>query len=249
MKNLLLSNLALCLLFCACNGNTDDEAATVDGTVSIDALMAAGLASELTSPEALSGSVSAAADDIFVRAMQLAPCGTASRDGDNVTLTISAGCVLANGQSVSGSLTVQLFAGDNGTAATFDFDELNVDGRVIDGTAAVEASASSLTIGLNLTTTRGAIEGDLTVTTDGTTLGIDGTLVLGGMTSLDFDAVTWETGACYPGGGSLSVSTGPVTQTIVFDAASADSGAVIVRQGSRTRAATLPAYGACPSAG
>jgi hypothetical protein len=45
------------------------------------------------------------------------------------------------------------------------------------------------------------------------------------------------------------VSTGPATQTIVFDAASAESGVVTVNQGALTQTATLPAYGACPSAG
>lgn len=249
MKNLLSSSLAFSLLLGACSADPEGPTLAADGATSIDVLMAAGLASELTPPETLTGaSPDAAATDVLARATELAPCGTADRTGESVTLTFPSGCTLVTGQSVSGVLTVQLTSGDGGAAATLALDTLTVDGRTIDGTLAVAAATGSLTLALDLTTARGTVEGTLTVTSNASSVAVDGILALGPVTTLGFDGVTWETGACYPNGGAVSVSTGPATQTIVFDAASAGSGVVTVSQGSLIQTATLPGYGACPSA-
>lgn len=241
------------LLFSACGRAEEDldaESLALGSSAGLSALSASDLAAQLVPLDALaSAPPTAAADAARARASALGGCVTAEGTAEAPTVRFADGCVVATGQTVSGTVQLAFEASGAGSSVTIVFEEVVVDARTIDGTVSVAVAGGVTTLALALETTRGTAAGALTLSADEAGVQLDGTLDLGASVSLDFAAVRWERDDCYPSGGALTVDTGPLAQTVTFDAETPLTGEVVVTQGPLVRTATLPAYGACPMGG
>lgn len=181
---------------------------------------------------------------------QSSGCGTISLAGTTLTVNFGAapGCTLANGVTASGSLTAGVSKSGSTITVALSFASLVVNGKALDGTASFATSnGSTFAVTAALTSGADTINANLTVT------GASGSFTMGGTASSSrssmsatFTAVTYRAGDCYPNGGSMALTRGPVSLTVTFSASSANSGVVTVTQGRRSSSATLPAYGTCP---
>jgi hypothetical protein len=177
-------------------------------------------------------------------------CASASVSGSSVTVTFASGCVLRTGLSASGSVTVEVARAASALDVMVSFDALVVGSRTLDGTAAFHTeNGSVLGIELALTGATGSVSTDLTVTGTSGAMEFDGTATVtrdGTSTALSFTDVLWRLRECYPSAGSVTVTTGRVSQTVTFTSATPSTGTVTITQGRTSRDATLPAYGSCP---
>lgn len=183
---------------------------------------------------------------------QLNACGSVMLSGTTVTVSFGAapGCTLVNGVQASGSLTAGVSKMGATTTIALTFTNLVVNGKSLNGTASfatttgttfnVTAMLTSATDSLNANVTVTGASGSFTMS--GTASGSRG----GANTAATFTNVTYRSGDCYPNGGSMAITRGPVSLTVTFSAATANSGTVTVTQGRRSTSATLPAYGSCP---
>ncbi len=181
-------------------------------------------------------------------------CAMVSTSGNTVTANFGAppGCKLTNGLTVSGTVTATVSASGMTTTVALAFMNVTVDGRSLSGTmsfATTNGTSFQTTVAL---TSGSMVNGTVTVTGASTGFTFNGMLSLvasDATTNLTLNNVVYVTGDCYPSGGSMGVSKGKTSETIIFDAASASSGKVTVTIGKLSFPSTLPAYGQCPSAG
>lgn len=178
-------------------------------------------------------------------------CATAEVSGTSVMVTFASGCTLRTGLSASGSVTVEVARAGAALDVLVTFDALALGARTLDGTAAFHTSdGASLGVELALTSASGSVSTSLTVLGTTGAMELDGTATIdrdGTSTALSFTDVVWRASDCYPSSGSVTVSTGRVSQTVTFTSATPSTGTVTVTQGRTSRDVTLPAYGSCPA--
>lgn len=183
---------------------------------------------------------------------QLGTCGMVSLTNTTVAVSFGAapGCSLVNGVTASGSLSASVSKTGTTITIALAFTSLVVNGKSLDGTASFATSnGTTFNVTAMLTSGSDTLNANVTVTgatgsfaMNGTASGSRG----GSNTAATFSNVTYRSGDCYPNGGSMAITRGPVSMTVTFSAATANSGQVTVTQGRRTSTATLPAYGSCP---
>jgi hypothetical protein len=206
------------------------------------------------------GSASSNASSIGNQASQsLVGCGTFTVGGTSVLVDFgTAGCTLQNGQLVTGSVQLDVTGGspDGTTAApvmvAVSFAGVTVGSRGVAGTINISTGGgSSMTVGLDVTVGSQSFSGS--VTASGTATGsftVTGMLTLGSgamTTQLNLNGVSYQSGDCYPDGGTITLTKGPINETVTFSPASAQSGQVTVQVGRLSTQATLPSYGSCPA--
>jgi hypothetical protein len=187
----------------------------------------------------------------------LAGCGMVSLAGTTVTAAFGAapGCTLGNGTTVSGSAAVAVSKSATTITLVLTFSKLVVDGKDLDGSLTfVTSDGSTFSVSGSFTT-----GGETLMVTRLTITGKSGSFTLSGsvtaveaggaQTALTFNGVVYQTGKCYPGGGTMTVVKAGVTMTVTFTSDTASTGNVTVTQGRRSYPATLPAYGPCPPSG
>jgi hypothetical protein len=183
---------------------------------------------------------------------QLGACGTVALNNTTVTVSFGAapGCTLVNGVTASGSLSASVAKVATTITVALTFTNLVINGKPLDGTA-VFATNNGTTFNtmVRLASGSDALEASVIVT------GASGSFTMSGTasgtrgsnsTAARFTTVRYRAGDCYPNGGSMAITRGPVSLTVTFTAATANSGQVTITQGRRTSTATLPAYGSCP---
>ncbi len=177
-------------------------------------------------------------------------CASAEVTGTSVTVSFASGCVLRTGLTAAGSVSVVV--GRTGANLDVDvtFDALALGSHALDGTASFRTTdGSTLDVVLLLTGASGSVSTDLTVVGTSGAMEIDGTATVtreGTTTTLAFGSIVWALGDCYPSSGSMTVSSGRVSQSVAFTSATPSTGTVSITQGRTTRDATLPSYGTCP---
>jgi len=180
-------------------------------------------------------------------------CGKVSVAGAGVTVAFGAppGCTLANGDTVSGSVTVALSRAGSTTSVGLTLTDVVYDGVSLSGTASfATTNGSTFTVKSSLTSSTGSESSDLTVTGGTGSFSITGTatVTMGSTSSaLTFSGVTVTKGQCYATAGSLAIEQGGADETLTFDSGTPETGKVSVQVGKLTTTATLPAYGSCPS--
>jgi hypothetical protein len=89
----------------------------------------------------------------------------------------------------------------------------------------------------------------------GTVVAASGTVIVSGTGSytkddktwaLTLSGVTWKEGDCYPSGGTVSMKSGPVTETLAFTADTATTGKATLSVGRLSQEIQLKPYGSCP---
>lgn len=177
-------------------------------------------------------------------------CASAEVSGTTVSVTFASGCTLRTGLTAAGSVSVSVARAGASLGVDVSFDALVVGSHALDGTASFTTrNGSTLDVVLDLTGSAGSVSTDLTVVGTSGAMQIDGSATVardGTTTTLTFGGVVWALGDCYPSAGSMTVSSGRVTQSIAFTSATPSTGTVSITQGRTTRDATLPSYGTCP---
>jgi hypothetical protein len=206
------------------------------------------------------GTAASNASSIGNQASQsLGGCGTFTVGGTSVQVDFgTAGCTLQNGQLVTGQVELDVTGGSpDGTTSVpvmvaISFAQVTVGSRGLSGTIMLAASGgSSVTVGFDVTVGSQSFSGSLMAS--GTAMGsftVTGMLTLGSgttTTQLNVNSVTYQSGDCYPDGGTISLTKGPISETVTFSSASAQSGQVSVQVGRLSTQATLPSYGSCPA--
>jgi hypothetical protein len=180
-----------------------------------------------------------------------------------VSVVFGTGCTVSSlGLTVAGSTSASVSVGAGTVTVAFNFTNLSVNGRTIDGTASESTSNGSTYLSQVDVT-----DGSQKITFDGTevpdssehgmTLSGTGTYQDGSATALDFTAngVHLTFGACYADAGTLSFQESvrnkrdaavSVTETITFESATPTTGQAEVTVEGQTTTTTLPAYGSCP---
>jgi len=184
----------------------------------------------------------------------LGSCGSVKVTGATVIVDFGAGCTLADGTTVSGTVAVAVDKSGATTTIALTLSDTVVNGEPLAGTASfATTTGTSFNVTANLTSGAKTYVANLTVTGTSTSFTVSGsaTETTGAMTSkVAFDAMTITLGECYATGGSMAVTEGAVTETITFNAATPSTGRVTVSfGGKRSSQSTLPAYGSCPSDG
>jgi hypothetical protein len=183
---------------------------------------------------------------------QLAGCGKVTLNGTTVVVDFGAppGCTLASGTKASGSISLAVTAAGASLTVTATFTTLVVNGKDLSGTATfATTNGTAFTVTLSLTSAGTTHASNLTVAGAGGSMTVDGTVSAktGDVTlTLTFTKVVWVAGQCYPSSGTLRVSSGVLTETITFGAATPTTGQVQVTILKKTVTAQLPAYGSCP---
>jgi hypothetical protein len=218
----------------------------------VDALVALGLTLDPTvSPDS---NATYAANQA---SQSLQGCGSLTVVSTSVRLDLGeTGCTLANGQTVAGSVTLDVSGGTVDTTAspvvvavTFET-SVTVDERAVGGSASISTSDGATgTVMLDLTVDGQTLSGTLTVSGGQGTFATSGMLTAGGgpAIQLTLTDVTYASGDCYPGSGSIALVQGAVTETVTFTAATRQTGEVTVQVGPASVAASLPPYGRCPA--
>ncbi|AKF06916.1 hypothetical protein DB32_004065 [Sandaracinus amylolyticus] len=155
----------------------------------------------------------------------------ASRDGEDLVLTLTLDDLLVHDRTLDGTTTLR-------TADGFEWN-VALDLDVTGGAEAVHVSSDAT---LSPTTTSRTIDGAITV--EGTTV----------TTTYDAREVEWARDACYPDNGALWFDDVAERETrVTFDDESATSGVVTVSFPATVEmpdpvdmSATLPVYGECP---
>jgi hypothetical protein len=177
-------------------------------------------------------------------------CGTVSLTGTTVSVDFGTGCTLRSGATISGSASVGVAVASGTATLTLTFTQLDVNGRVIDGTGTWSTSnGSTFTATVNISaggTTYSA--SGFTITGTAGTITLDGTLTVtagDASTTMVLTGVMWNRGDCYPSSGTVKATRGLISTTTTFTSASATSGKVSVKVGAKTVTICLPAYGTC----
>jgi hypothetical protein len=185
---------------------------------------------------------------------ELAGCGTVTLNGSALSVDFGQGCRLKH-ITVSGALTASVSAPAMGTVQVLlGFAQFTVDGRSLNGMASFSTTTGT---GFAVTMSLMINNDDVNTTSSFTINGANGSFTMNGpmtvsaggsTTLLQLNNVAYQAGDCYPSGGSLTVTSGLITETITFTSASASSGVVTVMYARRSGTKTLPAYGSCPRA-
>jgi len=200
------------------------------------------------------------------QALASCPNATIATSGEaSVTVAFGSGCSVAGLGSLSGSVGVAVtITAEHAIKVAFTFTALQVDGRALDGTAAVTtADGTRFSFDVALQSAGGALTlsgATLVLDADGhgATLDGQGTYrpAAGSLQNLTFRGVHHGLGSCYADAGSVAsakTTTGrngrssTVSETIAFGATTPSTGQVQITVGKAAPVtSTLPSYGSCP---
>jgi hypothetical protein len=177
-------------------------------------------------------------------------CGMVTLSSATVTVNFGSGCTLRNGATLAGSASVGVSVAAGTASLSLTFTQLTVNGTLIDGTAMwTTTNGSTFTINANVTAA------GTTYTATGLTItGAPGSITIDGMvgisagdttTSMVYTGVQWNRGDCYPSAGTVKSTRGLISTTITFTSASATTGKVSVKVGTKMVTICLPSYGTC----
>jgi hypothetical protein len=175
--------------------------------------------------------------------------------GASLKIDFGAGCTIGPDFTASGSFTGTVAGGTGSpTTVTLAFANLVVNSYSIDGSIAFARANGSFGVTLTALKTHGVTHsGSLTLSGAGTSLTLDGSLSRtdeGGSSSstIAFDKVSAQLGACYPNSGTASVAIPAGSGSITFEPSTPVNGIVELSvNGSPPVPAPLPSYGRCPS--
>ena len=182
-------------------------------------------------------------------------CPTPTVESGTLTLDFgdSTACTGTNGMSITGSVSIALTKEGSTLTAVTTYTNMTVNGKSLDGSLTFVT-----TTGSGFTVSGSVVSGDktltfssLNVTGSPSSMTVTGGVAVvqgGATTQLDFQSVTYTTGACYPNGGSVVLTRGALEETITFSSTTPSTGEVSVEVARRTSTRTLPAYGTCPHA-
>jgi hypothetical protein len=133
------------------------------------------------------------------------------------------------------------------------FQDFTVEGHSLTGTASfVTMNGSTFQVTMALTSSVGAISGTIQVVGASGSFTVDGPLSTtknGVSLQATIKALHYSLGACYPDGGSVTVTKGKTTISYTFSSTTPTTGQVTTTAGKKTSTTTLPAYGSCPGSG
>lgn len=186
--------------------------------------------------------------------VQLNGCGSAILNGVTVTVQFGAppGCVLKNGMTVSGTVTVGVSKSGNVTTLVVTLTNVVANGKALSGEMTFKTTTgTTFTLTGNLSTGGAQNTLNLSVTGASNSATLNGTLASvkdGKSSTLQFGSVSWTPGDCYPSMGAVIFKQGvTLNMTVTFNADTASNGVVVVQSGRKEFPMTLPAYGNCPA--
>jgi len=161
------------------------------------------------------------------------------------------GCMINEaGVKVTGHLEITVAVSDNVVTVTFTFVSLAIYGYPnLTGTGTVTAAGSGeYGFAVDMTSpVEFSFSGSITKTGDTVTMSGTGEYTKEGKTwTVTAANVTWKVGDCYPSSGSVSLKTGPATETITFDEQTPSTGKVTITIAGKSGTMTLEPYGECP---
>ncbi len=203
----------------------------------------------------------AVADQVSAAVKSCASATVAHTSGSTtVGLTFASTCTIG-GVPFSGGLTANVSKTGSSITIAFTFQDLSVNGMVLNGTAS-ETTSNGTTFTSAIDVTEGSnkitFNGTLTLDSGGTgvTLTGSGTYVSGTITdSYTASSVHHTFGACYADSGTLSYGTQTtgksgksytVSETITFSSSTPTTGQASATVGGTVTTVTLRAYGSCP---
>jgi hypothetical protein len=177
--------------------------------------------------------------------------------GNTVTVVFDDLCDHIPGEGVHVTGTVEIVVSVDDVAgsvtALFSFTDLSVEGYPpVDGTASVTVTtggATSASFSVDATQDTAVLSFDGTVVVAGLDVVVDGegTFTSGPVRyQITVTGVTWSVTDCYPDAGTVTLSIGPVEETLTFSAETEAFGQAELSRGGSTETITLPPYGSCP---
>jgi len=184
----------------------------------------------------------------------LGSCGTVTVSGTTVSINFGAapGCMLAGGISVSGSVQATVTSSGGTTTVALGLTSLMIDGRSLSGSLSfATTNGTTFQTTVNLTSASGTLTGMVTIAGASQSFTMSGSVSYAqtdASESITLTNVVFMQGACYPSGGSITLTKGKISEVMTFTSSTPTTGKVTVSIGKLSYPSTLPTYGKCPPA-
>ncbi|MBI5528362.1 MAG: hypothetical protein HY897_18685 [Deltaproteobacteria bacterium] len=194
----------------------------------------------------------AAVHEAFVEAVDSSCTTIQFTEGSaKIVADFAPGCMVDEaGVKVTGHLEITVAVADEAVTVTFAFVNLAIYGYPnLTGTGTVTAGGSGVyEFAVDMTSpVEFSFSGSVKKIGDTVTVSGAGEYTKEGKTwTVAAANVTWKAGDCYPSGGTVSLKTGPVAETITFDEQTPTTGEVTITIAGKSGTMTLEPYGECP---